>query len=111
MKKDQSGSVRIAASIQDEIARGLLDDKFCEHVSQIQDVIPSGDGCEDCLKQGDVWVHLRLCLTCGYVGCCDDSMNKHASRHHHETSHPMIVSYEEGENWLWCYVDEIGSEP
>jgi uncharacterized UBP type Zn finger protein len=111
MKKDSSGNVRIAASIQDAVNRGELDSKGCEHISTIQDVVPSADGCEDCLRIGDVWVNLRLCLTCGHVGCCDDSKNKHASRHYHETEHPVIVSYEEGENWLWCYVDEVGIDP
>jgi len=106
MKKDRSGSVRIVVSIQDS-----LDNKDCTHISQIQDVIPSADGCEDCLKLGDEWVNLRLCLTCGYVGCCDSSKNKHATRHYHESNHPMIVSYEEGENWLWCYQDEVVIEP
>ena len=105
MKKDSSGSVRISASIQEAVESGTLDDKVCGHISKIKDVIPSADGCEDCLKIDDVWVHLRLCLTCGYVGCCDNSKNKHATRHHHETEHPVIVSYEEAENWLWCYVD------
>ena len=111
MKKDSSGYVRIAASIQDAVNSGVVDDHGCGHISTIQDVVPSADGCEDCLRIGDVWVNLRLCLTCGHVGCCDDSKNKHASRHYHETEHPMIVSYEEGENWLWCYVDEVGIDP
>ena len=111
MKKDSSGGVRIADRIQEAVSGGILDAKGCGHVDQIQDVVPSADGCEDCLKIGDVWVYLRLCLTCGYVGCCDNSKNKHATRHHHVTQHPMIVSYEEGENWLWCYVDEVGIEP
>jgi uncharacterized UBP type Zn finger protein len=111
MKKDLSGGVRIAASIQEAVSGGTLDTKGCGHVDQIQDVVPSADGCEDCLKIGDVWVYLRLCLSCGYVGCCDNSKNKHATRHHKVTQHPMIVSYEEGENWLWCYVDEVGIEP
>lgn len=111
MKKDPSGSVRIAASIREAVESGKLDAKGCEHISTIQDVIPSADGCEDCLKIGDEWVNLRLCLTCGYVGCCDNSKNKHATRHHNETHHPMIVSYEEGENWLWCYVDQVGIQP
>jgi uncharacterized UBP type Zn finger protein len=111
MKKDSSGSVRIADRIQAAVKNGELDAKGCEHVSTIQDVIPTADGCGDCLKLGDLWVNLRLCLTCGYVGCCDSSKNKHATRHHHETGHPMIVSYEEGENWLWCYVDQIGINP
>ena len=111
MKKDRSGSVRIVASIQDAVAQGSLDNKGCTHISQQQDVIPSADGCEDCLKLGDNWVNLRLCLTCGYVGCCDSSKNKHATRHYHESNHLMIVSYEEGENWLWCYQDEVVIEP
>jgi len=111
MKKDSSGSVRIATKIQAAVASGKVDAQGCGHISTIQDVIPSADGCEDCLRIGDEWVHLRLCLMCGHVGCCDDSKNKHATRHHHETGHPMIVSYEEGENWVWCYVDEIGINP
>ena len=111
MKKDSSGNVRIGAKIQEAVETGVLDTKGCGHVSTIQDVVPSADGCEDCLKIGDDWVNLRLCLTCGHVGCCDDSKNKHATHHHLETDHPMIVSYEEGENWLWCYLDEVGIEP
>jgi len=77
----------------------------CSHVGQIQDVTPSAKGCEDCLKIGDSWVHLRLCLICGHVGCCDDSKNKHAAGHFHATGHPIIRSLEPGEDWLWCYVD------
>jgi uncharacterized UBP type Zn finger protein len=111
MKKDSNGNVHIAASIQKAADLGRLDDKGCGHISIIQDVIPSADGCEDCLKIGDDWVHLRLCLTCGHVGCCDNSKNKHATQHHHQTTHPMIVSYEEGENWLWCYLDQVTIEP
>lgn len=111
MKKDSSGSVGIAAKIREAVESGALDAKGCGHLSTIQDVVPSADGCEDCLKTGDVWVNLRLCLMCGYVGCCDNSKNKHATHHHHETLHPMIISYEEGEDWLWCYVDEIGFQP
>lgn len=108
MRADSSGSVRVASLIRKPLQSGKLNTKGCEHVFTIQDVIPSADGCEDCLKTGDEWVHLRLCLTCGYVGCCDDSKNKHASRHHGQTGHPVIVSFEEGENWLWCYVDQQG---
>ncbi|MFN2236266.1 MAG: UBP-type zinc finger domain-containing protein [Anaerolineales bacterium] len=108
MKKDSSGSVRIAARIQEAEKRGALNIKGCGHISTIQDVVPSADGCEDCLNIGDEWVHLRLCLTCGHVGCCDDSKNKHATRHYHETGHPLIASYEEGENWVWCYADNLG---
>ena len=83
----------------------------CAHLDQIRDVKPCTKGCEDCLKTGDTWVHLRLCMTCGHVGCCDESKNKHATRHFHATSHPIIKSLEPGEDWLWCYVDEIALEP
>ncbi len=78
----------------------------CEHVKNLQDVTPSGNGCEECLKMGDSWVHLRLCETCGHVGCCDDSKNKHATKHFHETGHPVIKSFEPGEDWGYCYVDD-----
>ena len=108
MKADSSGRVRLASVIRELLGSGKLNDKGCKHLTIIQDVTPSADGCEDCLETGDEWVHLRLCLTCGYVGCCDDSKNKHATRHYHQIGHPMIASYEEGENWLWCYVDELG---
>jgi len=111
MKKDSSGSVRIAGKIQEAIRTNTLGARDCGHLSTIQDVVPSSDGCEDCLKIGDSWVHLRLCLKCGYVGCCDDSKNKHATRHHHETHHPIIASYEENENWIWCYIDQVGFIP
>ena len=79
----------------------------CSHVGTIRTVRPSGTGCEECLQTGDAWVHLRLCLACGHVGCCDSSKNKHASRHFHATRHPIIQSFEPGEGWRWCYVDEI----
>ncbi|MBI2325075.1 MAG: UBP-type zinc finger domain-containing protein [Chloroflexi bacterium] len=72
--------------------------------------MPTSTGCAECLKAGDEWVHLRLCLTCGNVGCCDDPKNTHATKHHHATKHPMIRSFEPGEKWLWCYVDEVGFE-
>jgi uncharacterized UBP type Zn finger protein len=78
----------------------------CGHMSQIRDVQPSARGCEDCLKIGDRWVHLRLCLTCGHVGCCDSSKNKHASAHFKDVKHPIVQSFEPGEDWRWCYVDE-----
>jgi len=70
-------------------------------------MIPRTDGCEECLQARDEWVHLRLCLTCGHVGCCDDSENKHATAHFHLTGHPVIESLEPGEGWRWCYVDEV----
>ncbi|MDX1992410.1 MAG: UBP-type zinc finger domain-containing protein [bacterium] len=83
----------------------------CTHLDQIQDVEPSAQGCEECLKMGSSWVHLRICKICGHVGCCDSSPNKHATAHFHETQHPSIQSFEPGENWLWCYVDKAFMQP
>ena len=79
----------------------------CQHVSQIRNVKPHATGCEECLKMGDHWLHLRLCLECGHVGCCDSSKNKHATKHYHATRHAIMQSFEPGEDWKWCYVDEI----
>jgi uncharacterized UBP type Zn finger protein len=79
----------------------------CDHIDQIRDVEPSAHGCEECLKTGDAWVHLRKCLVCGHVGCCDQSPNRHATAHFHATEHPIIRSFEPGEDWRWCYVDEV----
>ncbi|HEV2591716.1 MAG TPA: UBP-type zinc finger domain-containing protein [Gaiellaceae bacterium] len=67
-------------------------------------------GCEDCLRTGDKWLHLRICLSCGHVGCCDDSPNRHATAHFHAGGHPIIRSLEPGEEWCWCYRDEIAFE-
>ena len=67
---------------------------------------PHSKGCEDCLKTGDTWVHLRMCLECGHVGCCDSSKNRHARAHFHSTHHPLIQSAERGEDWKWCYIDD-----
>ena len=76
----------------------------CSHVAQIEPVVPSSaDSCPTCVEMGDTWVHLRLCLSCGHVGCCDNSKNRHASRHAAETDHPIIQSYEVGETWRYCY--------
>ena len=79
----------------------------CTHLDQIQEVMPSARGCEDCLRGGGSWLHLRLCLTCGHVGCCDSSPNKHATKHYHAAKHPLIRSFEPGEEWVWCYADEL----
>jgi Zn-finger in ubiquitin-hydrolases and other protein len=65
-------------------------------------------GCPECIAMGSHWLHLRRCTECGAVGCCDDSPNRHATAHHHATGHPVIRSLEPGEDWLWCYVDEVG---
>ena len=84
---------------------------MCSHLEKFErkrtsPVHPSGHGCKECLETGDEWVHLRLCMACGHVGCCDDSPNRHATRHHHATRHPVIKSFEPREDWAWCYVDE-----
>lgn len=84
----------------------------CTHLDQIRDVAPrTPEGCEECLQLGDTWVHLRLCKTCGHVGCCDSSKNKHATKHFHATNHPIVQSHERGEDWLWCYIDQVAMEP
>lgn len=85
----------------------LRREKQCEHVNEIQSVQPRSEGCEECLQSGDTWFHLRVCLTCGHVGCCDASKNKHATKHFQETGHPLIQSGEEGEDWIWCYADRV----
>jgi hypothetical protein len=87
-------------------------DPSCAHLSTIgHHVKPHTHGCEECLAMGDSWVHLRLCMQCGHVGCCDDSKNRHATKHFHATSHPIVRSLEPGERWGWCFVDEVGFDP
>jgi hypothetical protein len=79
----------------------------CPHLSLIRPVVPrTPEGCEECLRTGSAWVHLRLCLTCGHVGCCDSSPGKHARLHAHAAGHPIVQSFQPGEDWRWCYVDE-----
>ena len=79
----------------------------CSHVAEIRAVTPSADGCEDCLAIGDTWFHLRLCLHCGHMGCCDTSKNKHATKHFNDTGHAIVRSAQPGEEWAWCYADEV----
>ena len=79
----------------------------CQHLSEIRAVTPSANGCEDCLKVGGRWVHLRMCESCGHVGCCDNSPNRHATKHFQATTHPIIKSFEAGEDWGYCYPDEM----
>jgi Zn-finger in ubiquitin-hydrolases and other protein len=88
------------------IDEGHLSDE-CSHENTIRDVKPSARGCEECLKTSSKWLHLRLCRTCGHVGCCDDSPNRHATEHFHATGHPIIEGYDPPEGWGWCYVDEV----
>ena len=84
----------------------------CKHIEQADRHIKprTPEGCEECLKMGDDWVHLRICLTCGHVGCCDNSKNKHATKHYRQTGHPVEMSFEPGESWVWCYIDEVFEE-
>jgi uncharacterized UBP type Zn finger protein len=79
----------------------------CAHLADhVKKVKPHTKGCEECLKAGTKWVHLRMCLECGHVGCCDSSQGQHARGHFHATQHPIIQSAERGESWRWCYIDE-----
>ena len=80
----------------------------CTHVEAITTAAVGSDGCEECLAIGGHWLHLRRCASCGHVGCCDGSPNRHATVHYHASGHPLIQSYEPGEDWFWCYVDEVG---
>jgi uncharacterized UBP type Zn finger protein len=80
--------------------------KKCTHLDQAQAVQPLTQGCEECLKAGEHWVEIRMCLVCGHVGCCDSSPGRHATRHFHETGHPVMKSIEPGATWRWCYVDK-----
>ena len=82
-------------------------DASCAHLDQIADVTPSSEGCEDCLRSGGSWVHLRMCMVCGHIGCCDQSPNRHATADFHASQHPLIQSYEPGEDWWYCYPDDL----
>jgi uncharacterized UBP type Zn finger protein len=83
----------------------------CTHLDQIDDAVtPGATGCEECLATGGRWVHLRLCMSCGHIGCCDSSPGKHATAHFHGTTHPVVRSFEPGEDWWWCYADELAFE-
>ena len=83
-------------------------DGGCAHLEGLEPVeARTPEGCEECLAAGDTWVHLRLCLTCGQVGCCDNSKNQHATKHHQGTGHPVIRSFQPDEDWKWCFVDQV----
>ena len=98
-----NASDRIYAMIES----GQLDPSVCSHMGEISNVHPSASGCEDCLKIGGEGVNLRICLTCGYVGCCDGSPNRHAFQHFRQTGHPIIQSFNPGESWIYCYSDDV----
>jgi uncharacterized UBP type Zn finger protein len=83
----------------------------CDHLKDLEAVTPHTQGCEDCLKIGAAWVHLRLCLSCGHVGCCDSSPNRHATAHFHSTHHPVVQSFQPDEDWMYCYEDDIVMTP
>jgi uncharacterized UBP type Zn finger protein len=84
----------------------------CGHLDQMRKVkARTPKGCEECLKAGTKWVNLRMCLTCGHIGCCDSSQGKHATAHFHETQHPVMRSFQPGEDWGWCYIDNLMLEP
>ena len=80
--------------------------QVCTHLELIRNPQPNTKGCEECLKMGDTWVHLRLCESCGHVGCCDSSPMRHARKHAHTVGHPIVRSFEPDESWRWCYVHE-----
>ena len=82
----------------------------CSHLDQVIEVDPRTDGCEECLAGGGRWVHLRMCMSCGHIGCCDSSPGRHATSHHRQTTHPLVRSFEPGEEWWWCYPDEMAFE-
>jgi uncharacterized UBP type Zn finger protein len=85
-----------------------MNEETCTHISSIKSLKqPKEHVCEECIKTGDRWMHLRTCQTCGVTLCCDDSPNKHMTKHYHQTKHPVIISAEPGEKWIWCYVDEV----
>jgi uncharacterized UBP type Zn finger protein len=86
-----------------------MTDQSCSHLDQIDESVEpsSTTGCSECLRTGGTWVHLRECMTCGEVGCCDNSPNRHATKHHHASGHPIIRSIEPGEDWYFCYVDDF----
>lgn len=89
----------------------MENENICSHISKLDSLKTAAElVCEECIKTGDDWVHLRTCQTCGATLCCDQSPNMHMTKHYHHTHHPVIISAEPGERWLWCYVDEIFAE-
>ena len=78
----------------------------CAHLQTVQQVTPSARGCEECLRTGQRWVHLRICRSCGHVGCCDQSPGRHATAHFHASRHPIIEGYDPPEGWGWCFIDD-----
>ena len=103
-----AGGLIAAATVRERAATSAQDAAVtCTHLDAIADPAPPALECAECRRTGDAWVHLRMCLTCGRVGCCDGSKNHHATKHFWATGHPIVRSIEPGEDWRWCYVDEI----
>jgi predicted ester cyclase len=105
MDKPHQYPVSLPEMIVKVLFTGQVADKPCTHLDQIQVVEPDEDVCEQCVAMGDIWPALRMCLTCGFIGCCDTSKNKHAKAHFEETGHPLIRSIRLEESWIWCYED------
>jgi hypothetical protein len=102
----------IARYVVSDNAENRPPDRTCAHLDTVADVSPSTlDGCEDCLREGTRWVHLRECLQCGHIGCCDNSPRRHATAHWHATAHPVMRSFQPGEDWAWCYPDDLFLRP
>ncbi len=110
MSKQAKRANPLLDSIQNRISSGTLNQKECTHRSLIQPVSVGVTSCRACLELGDTWVHLRMCMICGHVGCCNDFKNKHAAKHYLDTEHPIMRSIEPGESWMWCYVDQTRVE-
>lgn len=89
------------------MSQPMEQDSPCSHLGSVQDVQPGTDGCEECLASGGTWVHLRMCLTCGHVGCCNDSQGRHAQGHFEATGHPIVRSHEPDETWRYCWIDDV----
>ena len=106
MSQNPQRPSRLVDSLRKHVSGIRVSGVKCSHRDLIQDVSPSAQVCTACQEVGDTWVHLRMCMTCGHVGCCNDSKNKHASRHFQETQHPIMKSIEPGEGWMYCFIDE-----
>jgi uncharacterized UBP type Zn finger protein len=96
----------LADGLRRVVFQRSFDRRDCDHLSAVRQTDPRAGPCADCVAEGTRTVHLRMCLTCGRVSCCDSSSGKHARRHHEQTGHPLIRSVEPGEHWVWCYPDE-----
>ena len=86
----------------------MQEESACQHINSLKELkLPKEYVCEECIKTGDDWVHLRTCQTCGATLCCDSSPNQHMTAHYHKLNHPVVISAEQGEKWMYCYVDEV----